>query len=90
MGAFRCGSPITISRLIRTDGLGADWPIAYDDLAPYYDKAEAFIGVTGTKEKIRSAPDGVFLPPPPPRVHEMLIQRACKKLISLAFRRAWP
>ena len=47
-----------------TDGIGADWPIAYEDLAPYYDKAEAFIGVTGTKENIRSAPDGVFLPPP--------------------------
>ena len=30
-----------------TDGLGLDWPISYDDLAPYYDKAERFIGVTG-------------------------------------------
>src|SRR5687768_12102868 len=30
------------------DGLGFDWPITYDDLAPYYDKAERFIGVTGT------------------------------------------
>jgi choline dehydrogenase-like flavoprotein len=63
-----------------TDGLGHDWPIGYEDLAPYYDKAEAFIGVTGTKEGIRSAPDGVFLPPPAPRVHEVLVQKACKKL----------
>src|ERR1017187_8855079 len=62
------------------DGLGFDWPISYEDVAPYYDKAEAFIGVTGTKEGIRSAPDGVFQPPPPPRVHELLVQRACKKL----------
>src|ERR1017187_7683290 len=31
------------------DGLGFDWPISYEDVAPYYDKAEAFIGVTGTK-----------------------------------------
>lgn len=62
------------------DGLGFDWPITYDEVAPYYDKAEAFIGVTGTKEGLRSAPDGVFLPPPPPRVHEHLVQRACKKL----------
>src|SRR5215831_4275876 len=30
-----------------TDGLGFDWPISYADLAPYYDKAERFIGVTG-------------------------------------------
>src|SRR5438445_492675 len=39
------------------DGLGTDWPISYEDISPYYDKAEAFIGVTGTKEGIRSAPD---------------------------------
>src|SRR5438128_8079408 len=63
-----------------TDGLGDDWPVTYDEIAPYYDKAEGFIGVTGTKEGIRSAPDGNFLPPIPPRVHEVLIQKACKKL----------
>ena len=62
------------------DGLGTDWPITYDEISPYYDKAEAFIGVTGTKEGIPSAPDGIFQPPPPPRVHEVLVQRACKKL----------
>jgi choline dehydrogenase-like flavoprotein len=62
------------------DGLGTDWPITYDDIAPYYDKAERFIGVTGSKEGIRSAPDGIFQTCPPPRVHEMLVQRAAKKL----------
>ena len=62
------------------DGLGTDWPITYDELAPYYDKAESFIGVTGSKEGIRSAPDGVFQPCPSPRVHELLVQRAAKKL----------
>lgn len=63
-----------------TDGLGDDWPISYEDVAPYYDKAEAFIGVTGTKEGIRSAPDGVFMKPPAPRVHELLAKSACDKL----------
>jgi choline dehydrogenase-like flavoprotein len=62
------------------DGIGTDWPIAYDDIAPYYDKAEAFIGVTGSKEGIRSAPDGVFQACPPPRVHEVLIKKASDKL----------
>src|SRR6476646_3603163 len=62
------------------DGLGDAWPVTYDDIAPYYDKAEAFIGVTGTKEGLRTAPDGTFLPPIPPRVHEVLIQRAAKNL----------
>ncbi len=63
-----------------TDGLGTDWPVTYDEIAPYYDKAEGFIGVTGTHEGIRSAPDGNFLPPIPPRVHEILIKKACDKL----------
>ncbi|MBI2688957.1 MAG: GMC family oxidoreductase [Acidobacteria bacterium] len=63
-----------------TDGLGDDWPISYADVAPYYDKAEAFVGVHGTKEGLRTAPDGIFQPPPAPRVHEVLIQKACAKL----------
>ncbi len=62
------------------DGLGTDWPVTYDEISPYYDKAEAFIGVTGTKEGIRSAPDGIFQTPPPPRVHEVLIKKSCDKL----------
>ena len=62
------------------DGLGIDWPMTYDEMAPYYDKAEEFIGITGTKEGLRTAPDGRFLPPVPPRVHEQLIQKAGKRL----------
>ncbi len=62
------------------DGLGTDWPITYDEIAPYYDKTEAFIGVTGSKEGIRSAPDGIFQECPPPRVHEVLFQKAAGKL----------
>lgn len=62
------------------DGLGTDWPISYEDVAPYYDKAERFIGVCGSKEGIRSAPDGIFQEPPPPKVHELLIKKASEKL----------
>jgi choline dehydrogenase-like flavoprotein len=62
------------------DGLGTDWPVSYGDIAPYYDKAERFIGICGTREGIRSAPDGEFLPAPAPRVHEVLIQKAALKL----------
>ena len=62
------------------DGLGVDWPIRYGDLAPYYDKAEAFIGVTGTAEGIRSAPDGIFQTPGALKAHDVLVQRACAKL----------
>jgi choline dehydrogenase-like flavoprotein len=62
------------------DGLGEDWPLAYEDLASYYDKVESYVGVFGTKENVPSAPDGVFLPPPKPRCNELLIKKACDKL----------
>src|SRR5262249_53939888 len=62
------------------DDLGDDWPISYDDVAPYYDKVESYIGVFGTKENIPSAPDGIFQPPPKPRCNEVVAQRACQKL----------
>ncbi len=62
------------------DGLGFDWPISYEDLSPYYDKAETFIGVVGSVENIRSAPDGIFDTPAPLRAHDTLVQRSCAKL----------
>ncbi len=62
------------------DGMGDDWPISYDDVAPYYDKVESYIGVFGTKENIPSAPDGIFLPPPKPRCTETIIKKACDHL----------
>src|SRR5688572_1105492 len=63
-----------------TDGLGTDWPISYEDVVPYYEKVERFIGVSGSKEGLRTAPDGIFQPPPAPRVHEILVKRAGEKL----------
>jgi choline dehydrogenase-like flavoprotein len=63
-----------------TDGMGDDWPLSYEDVAPYYDKVESYIGVFGTKENIASAPDGVFLPPPVPRCTETIVKKACDKL----------
>lgn len=58
------------------DGLGDDWPIGYDNVAPYYDKVDKLIGVFGTKEGIYNEPDGIFLPPPKPRLHELMIKDA--------------
>jgi len=62
------------------DGLGEDWPITYEDISPYYDKVESYIGVFGTAENVSSAPNGIFLPPPKPRCSELLIKKACDKL----------
>jgi choline dehydrogenase-like flavoprotein len=63
------------------DGLGDDWPITYDDIKPYYDKIDRFIGIFGTNlPQFANEPDGIFLPPPAPRCYELLIKRACGKL----------
>ena len=62
------------------DGKGFDWPITYDDLAPYYDKAEELIGVFGSQENLENTPDGKFQPAPAPRGYERVIKAACDKL----------
>ncbi|TDE17443.1 GMC family oxidoreductase [Dyadobacter psychrotolerans] len=61
------------------DGLGDDWPIGYDDVKPYYDQVDKLIGVFGTVENLDNEPDGIFLPPPKPRLHELFLQKAGKK-----------
>ncbi|HMQ07676.1 MAG TPA: GMC family oxidoreductase [Saprospiraceae bacterium] len=62
------------------DGLGEDWPISYEDVKPYYDKVDKLIGVFGTKENIYNEPDGFFLPPPKPRLHEYYYMKTAEKL----------
>ncbi|MEP6491528.1 MAG: GMC family oxidoreductase [bacterium] len=62
------------------DGLGDDWPIGYDDIKPYYDNVDRFIGLYGSNEGLRNAPDGIFQPPPKPRCHELLVKKASDKL----------
>jgi choline dehydrogenase-like flavoprotein len=46
------------------DGAGADWPISYADLAPYYDRVERFMNVCGTGEGLPQLPDGPFAEAP--------------------------
>jgi choline dehydrogenase-like flavoprotein len=45
------------------EGIGTDWPIRYKDIAPWYDYAERFAGVNGSKEGLAVLPDGQFQPP---------------------------
>ena len=61
------------------DGLGEDWPIGYEDIKPYYDRVDQMIGVFGTNEGLENDPDGIFLPPPKPRLHELFIKNAGKQ-----------
>jgi len=45
------------------DGYGVDWPVRYEDIAPWYDHVEHFAGISGTTEGLPQLPDGDFLPP---------------------------
>jgi choline dehydrogenase-like flavoprotein len=65
------------------DGLGFDWPLSYDDVAPYYDKVERLIGVYGSSEGLENtpnSPEGCLLPPPAPLVSDYLVQQRARRL----------
>lgn len=66
----------------RRDGYGDDWPLDYDDLAPWYTQVETLLGVHGTAAGIPNIPDGVYAGPHPLTRAE---QRVLDDLAS-----AWP
>ncbi len=45
------------------EGISIDWPIRYDDLAPWYSYVEKFAGIQGSKQGLDVLPDGEFMPP---------------------------
>ena len=60
------------------DGLGFDWPMSYEDLAPYYDKVEMLIGVYGENNGLENTPDsspGVLQLPPAARANELFARK---------------
>ena len=61
------------------DGLGENWPISYEDVKPYYDRLDKMIGIAGTNEGLPNDPDGFFLPPPKPRLHELYYTKGARK-----------
>ncbi|MBS0393877.1 MAG: GMC family oxidoreductase [Proteobacteria bacterium] len=65
------------------DGLGFDWPVSYEDIAPYYDRVERLIGVYGSNEGLENTPDsapGCLLPPPKPLVSDHLMRQRARRL----------
>jgi choline dehydrogenase-like flavoprotein len=44
------------------EGIAIDWPIRYNEIAPWYDYVEKFAGISGSVEHIPNLPDGQFLP----------------------------
>jgi choline dehydrogenase-like flavoprotein len=64
------------------DGFGADWPLSYAELAPYYDRVERFVGVSGQAEGLPQLPDGQFLPPMHLTCGEELARKAIKQKLG--------
>jgi choline dehydrogenase-like flavoprotein len=64
------------------DGYGEDWPLAYRDLAPYYDLVEEYVGITGMAEGLDQLPDGKFQPPMALTCQELLLRRRVKQKLG--------
>jgi glucoside 3-dehydrogenase (cytochrome c) catalytic subunit len=61
------------------DGYGDDWPLNYAELAPWYDRAERFAGISGAAEGVPQLPDGQFLPPMPMTCGELQLRKSAKE-----------
>ena len=59
-----------------------EWPISYEEVAPYYSKAERFMGVYGNKDGLWNLPDGEYFGPIGMRCGEWLIKRGVERLKS--------
>jgi choline dehydrogenase-like flavoprotein len=60
------------------DGYGEDWPIAYADLEPYYDKVDLLLGISGHKENLPHLPDSLFQRPNKLTFAEVKMRNALK------------
>jgi choline dehydrogenase-like flavoprotein len=61
------------------DGFGDDWPISYEEISPYYDRAEEFIGVSGNRDGLPHQPDGKFMPPMNLTCGEQMLKKGAEK-----------
>ena len=61
------------------DGFDVDWPISYAEMAPYYDQAEEFIGVSGNQDGLWYLPDGRFMPPMALTCGEQMLRKGAEK-----------
>lgn len=58
------------------DGYGEPWPISYEDLEPYYNQVEEFVGISGSYENLPQLPDSKFLPPMAMTCGERMLKKA--------------
>ena len=46
----------------KDEGVAIDWPVRYDEIKPWYDYVEEFVGVAGNRDGLEQLPDGVYQP----------------------------
>jgi len=64
------------------DGYGEDWPLGYQELAPYYDLVERYVGITGMPEGLEHLPDGQFQQPMPLTCQETIFRERSKERLG--------
>jgi choline dehydrogenase-like flavoprotein len=69
------------------DGYGDDWPLSYADIAPYYDKVDLYLGISGVRENLPWLPDSIYQRPiklNPAEVHirSLLEQKGGARLLT--------
>ncbi len=61
------------------DGYGEDWPISYADIAPYYDRVDTYLGISGIKEHLPHLPDSIFQRPNKLMAGEMMFRQSLER-----------
>src|SRR5438067_3682757 len=59
---------------------GEDWPISYSDIAPYYDKVDLYLGITGVKENLPYLPDSIFQRPTKLNCAEVTLKQGIQRM----------
>ena len=67
-------------RAASLDGYDVDWPVTYEEIAPYYSRVERMIGVSSTVQNRPSNPDGEYLPPFNFRCLDHILQKGAEKI----------
>jgi choline dehydrogenase-like flavoprotein len=64
------------------DGYGDDWPVTYEEMVPYFEEVERYVGITGMAENLLQLPDSLFLPPMPMTCGEILLRNAAREKMN--------
>lgn len=71
-------SPIDL-KAASHDGYGDNWPVSYEELVPYYEEVERYVGISGMSENLSQLPDSIFLPPMEMTCGETAFRQATKE-----------